>query len=288
MQLQRFLKPDVAAAIAAATAAADAAQGMGRGRMPPHGAGVGDGWVAVGPAHKQRYLRYEGGDSGDNGGANGAADAKPPPAAEAGARLAAVKRELFESRAFGKLLRAFTTIDMLGHAGEVRRLRPGLDYTVAHYGVITTAPRLDCVLAFVDDAAEDDAAGWGVGEVGGFEAYLLAEDDAPGAGAADTYRRADATGGGEDSSVINVPAAANCLNLLLRDAGLMRFVKYVSAAAPGSRWDVAMEFLPEDDGVDEPLPPEPEEGAAGGGAAGEGAAGEGEQNGGGGGAEEGS
>ena len=27
----------------------------------------------------------------------------------------------------------------------------------------------------------------------------------------------------------------------------MRFVKYVSAAAPGSRWDVAMEYLPEDD-----------------------------------------
>jgi hypothetical protein len=42
---------------------------------------------------------------------------------------------------------------------------PGLDYTVAHYGAITKDPRLDCVLTFVDDREEADAADWGVGEV---------------------------------------------------------------------------------------------------------------------------
>ena len=35
--------------------------------------------------------------------------------------------------------------------------------------------------------------------------------------------------------MLNVNAAANTLNLVLRDEGLMRFVKYVSFAAPGSR-----------------------------------------------------
>jgi hypothetical protein len=60
------------------------------------------------------------------------------------------------------------------------------------------------------------------------------------------------------AGVINVPAASNSLHILLRDKGLMRFVKYVSAEAPGSRWDVAMEYLPEDDGEE---PPE-EEGPA--------------------------
>lgn len=40
---------------------------------------------------------------------------------------------------------------------------------------------------------------------------------------------------GDDAGVINVPACSNTLSLLMRDAGLMRFVKYVSAAAPGSR-----------------------------------------------------
>jgi hypothetical protein len=104
---------------------------------------------------------------------------------------------------------------------------------VAHYGVITRDPRLDCVLTFVDDREEADAADWGVGEVrragldwdarcgpalslaaaprescllrrqirirtrppcptrqvGGFEAYLLADEDKEGAAAADTYRQ---------------------------------------------------------------------------------------------------
>ena len=164
-----------------------------------------------------------------NGGAKNGADGAAA-AGEAGRWLADVKRQLFESRAFGKLLRAFTTIDMLGYAGEVRRMRPGedprggagrearhrgaggwqmlrgrlqvppppphtrahthahksthththahahahahtqstpgLDYSVAHYGVITRDPRLDCVLTFVDDREEADAADWGVGEVG--------------------------------------------------------------------------------------------------------------------------
>ncbi len=55
----------------------------------------------------------------------------------------------------------------------------------------------------------------------------------------------------DDAGVINVPAASNSLNLLLRDEGLMRFVKYVGAAAPSSRWDVAMEYRPEDDDSEE-------------------------------------
>ena len=51
----------------------------------------------------------------------------------------------------------------------------------------------------------------------------------------------------DESGVLNVSPAHNCLNLVLRDEGLMRFVKFVSAAAPSSRVDVAMEYVPEDD-----------------------------------------
>jgi hypothetical protein len=40
----------------------------------------------------------------------------------------------------------------------------------------------------------------------------------------------------DDSGVINVSAASNSLNLLMRDEGLMKFVKYVSFLAPSSRW----------------------------------------------------
>jgi len=44
----------------------------------------------------------------------------------------------------------------------------------------------------------------------------------------------------DEGGVINVPPAANSLNLLLRDEGLMRFVKYVSA---GERLPLAAVLL---------------------------------------------
>lgn len=47
----------------------------------------------------------------------------------------------------------------------MRRFRPGLDYTVAHYGILTKDPQLDAVLCFVDDRSEEDKANWGDGEV---------------------------------------------------------------------------------------------------------------------------
>ena len=50
--------------------------------------------------------------------------------------------------------------------------------------------------------------------------------------------------------MLNLSAAPNSLNLVLRDEGLMKFVKYVSYQAPSSRWDIAMECLPEDDDSD--------------------------------------
>ena len=38
-----------------------------------------------------------------------------------------------------------------------------MDYTVAHYGILTTDPRLDVVLTFVDDATDEAASAWQVG-----------------------------------------------------------------------------------------------------------------------------
>ena len=34
----------------------------------------------------------------------------------------------------------------------------------------------------------------------------------------------------------------NTLNVVLRDEGVMRFVKYLGASAGGSRWDIAAEY----------------------------------------------
>jgi Rps23 Pro-64 3,4-dihydroxylase Tpa1-like proline 4-hydroxylase len=249
VQLRNFLRRDRAAAVLAAIEAADAAAGVGGARLPAYGAGEGGGWAAAGPAHKQRYLRYCGPAGGDEGSGAGAPEgAGAAEAQAAGALLEEIRRGLFGSAAFARLVRRLTTLALAGHRAEVRRFRAGLDYTVAHYGGLTRDPRLDAVLCFVADGAAGGGGreAWEGGEVGGFEAYVLADEEEE-AGPAEVYR-----GGGDDEGgVLNVAPAPNSLNLVLRDEGLMRFVKYVSCQAPGSRWDVAAAMLPQDDSEDE-------------------------------------
>ena len=46
----------------------------------------------------------------------------------------------------------------------------------------------------------------------------------------------------EDSTLLTVQPNFNCLLLVLRDDSVLHFVKYVSAAAAGSRWDICSEF----------------------------------------------
>lgn len=47
---------------------------------------------------------------------------------------------------------------------------------------------------------------------------------------------------GDDGTLLTVQPGFNRLMLALRDEGVMHFVKYVSAAAPGSVWDVCGEY----------------------------------------------
>ena len=42
--------------------------------------------------------------------------------------------------------------------------------------------------------------------------------------------------------LLNVTPSYNTLNVVLRDEGVMRFVKYLGASAGGSRWDIAAEY----------------------------------------------
>ncbi len=41
---------------------------------------------------------------------------------------------------------------------------------------------------------------------------------------------------------MSVSPVSNTLSLVLRDEGVMRFIKYVSAGAPSSRWDISTEY----------------------------------------------
>jgi hypothetical protein len=55
----------------------------------------------------------------------------------------------------------------------------------------------------------------------------------------------------DETGVLNLSPAANTLNLVLRDEGLMRFVKFLSCQAPSSRFDIAATYLPEPDSDEE-------------------------------------
>ena len=128
-------------------------------------------------------------------------------------------------------------------------------------------------------AARDLQSQWDRGDVGGWECYMAPHegDDDPTvyksaqahrakagnhkhaeAAAAEAADRADADNGeqeedeeasGDDGAdddsdgvLLNLTPSFNTLSVVLRDEGVMRFVKYLSASAGGSRWDVIGEF----------------------------------------------
>ena len=101
------------------------------------------------------------------------------------------------------------------------------------------------------------------GDVGGYVAYLVSgeedgkddEDTVPTEGQTRRPRFDPAVyqAAGEDDEdliLVDMPAAWNRLDIVLRDTGVMRFVKYVSQRAQGDRWDICGEFSvvpPEDE-----------------------------------------
>ncbi len=224
--------------------------------------GVTSEWTVRGPAHKQRYLTYASASETNDGDTQ---DNKN--AIATGKLLQTVQKQIFESDAFLRYLKRVTSLDkptriLGGGKDAIRRFRPGLDYTVAHYGLLMQRSVLDATMCFVRDTTEYDQAMWESGDIGGFECYIEADIDddyeegmndggeetnesAPprssSKGAADEYNEED------DTELLSVSASNNTLSLVYRDPGTMRFVKYVSSNAPSSRYDICMEYdLPPD------------------------------------------
>lgn len=111
------------------------------------------------------------------------------------------------------------------------------------------------------------------GDVGGYVAYMGGEggdeeDDEADVAANDGGKRPKsdpavyqaATDEDDDSILFNMPASWNRLGIVLRDKGVMRFVKYVSQQAQGDRWDICGEFsvIPPADEEEEEAPHEEE------------------------------
>lgn len=226
VQLRNFLKDEWVPAVDSQKRSANT--------MDHYNSGVSDEWKLTGPAHKQRFLEYD-------------AKSVTPDSKSIGSLLHTVKTKLFESPVMARYLKRITSLDQSAGVkyGAIRRFRPGLDYTVAHYGLLVQESVLDATLCFVCDDDEEDRYAWEGGDVGGFECYIEADDETQENEAADEYNEDD------DTQLLSVSASNNTLSLVYRDPGTMRFVKYVGSSAPSSRYDISMEYqVPPDDTSD--------------------------------------
>ncbi|CUA70251.1 Prolyl 3,4-dihydroxylase ofd1 [Rhizoctonia solani] len=210
------------------------------------------GWELTGPPHRFRY--YQGTDElAGQPGASGI--------------IHRLRTELFSSSAFRSWLAIVAQLIPIGYAVTSRRFRPGLDYTLA--SAVEDENRLDVCLGLTPGAA--DEGGWDNDNWGGWECYMAPHDgeDDPevyktanarsksstendeAAKAADLKGKGKAKAEPEldedqdedtDGTLLTVYPNFNHLVIALRDAGVLKFVKYVSASAPVSRWDISAEW----------------------------------------------
>lgn len=249
--------------------------------IPAQDAGEGEGWTVVGPPHLQRYCALD-----PSTPSSALASAASPRLVE----LLAQVRGLFDSDAFRSLLAALSALLPLARTVAVRRFRPGLDYTLARGEPVDEGePRLDVGLGLTPvPQVEEDAELWESGEVGAWELWIVGDEGGDEAtygtgggggqkkGEEEEAREGESAGpvvteagaGGEaqaeegeaeeeeedDGPLLALPPGWNQLTLVLRDPGVLKFVKYASARAPGSRWDVGGEWevgMVEEEGEDD-------------------------------------
>lgn len=219
IQLTKFLKSSVANKILELTEKADKKDGMAEAVNPPHRAGVRDGWDVEGSPHKNRWL---------------ALNPKSTPQKDSLESILIEIHAFFASDLFKRYLQFILRMPLLSYRGRIRRFRSGLDYSLA---TTNSKSILDSTLCLTDKQEI-----WETDELGGYDCYMEPDEQEDAA-----VYRANESGG----ALLSVSAAFNVLNLVVREESVMRFIKYVSARAPGSRWDVAFEYeLADEEGSD--------------------------------------
>lgn len=224
------------------------------------------GWAVARPPHKHRYGYLK--DTSESAASAAESERKP---------IVRLVTDLLCSHAFKKWLAIITgykTQSLVRQNSIARRFRRGKDYALAS-PYTSEIPRLEFSIGMTptrgwepEQASDPRASGHTNGhdhnedryvrqnrsiEVGGEEVYMAGDDeDADGADLVDlpnTGRKGadpavyQSAGGDDDDAILlaDVPGW-NRLTVVLRDKGSLRFVKYVSQAAPGDRWDVKGEI----------------------------------------------
>jgi hypothetical protein len=189
-------------------AEADAVAGIGGQKLVSHDAGVNARWHLVGPPHMQRFLAFCSEPS------TVAVDDDDSEEEDVGFALSGVAESLIGRQSFLKFIQAITGCTLTHSRHAIRRFRPGLDYTVAHFGAISSDETLDMSLCFVGG----DNAAWDDGDIGGFECYMPADDASNARASAEVYTA-------EGEGVLSLSAAFNSLNLVKRGANTLKFTK---------------------------------------------------------------
>jgi prolyl 3-hydroxylase /prolyl 3,4-dihydroxylase len=218
--------------------------------VTPQDAGEGNGWEIVGPPHIQRFCALSTSSSSSTSRL---------------ATLLTTLHDLLRTPAFRTLLTSLTSLLCIGYTSHVRRFRPGLDYTLARGEPSGGEVKLDVGLGLTPrprSSREEEM--WEEGECGGWEMWLATEEGGDEATYGDGGKEKSAEGaaegeaaeeeGEDDGPLLALRPGWNQLHLVLRDPGVLKFVKYLSAKAPGSRWDVGGEWevrMVEEEGDDD-------------------------------------
>ncbi|OJJ46189.1 hypothetical protein ASPZODRAFT_67110 [Penicilliopsis zonata CBS 506.65] len=254
LSLERFLSDKFAARVRAYIEAQE------QQRLPTSSAEIEaqTEWKVACPPHKHRYLFQQVSAENKNKNRN-----KNP--------LQELLNDLLPSQAFRKWLSAITGVDQLtSHNLLARRFRRGEDYTLAS-GYDAAQPRLEFTICLTPSGgweSEEGKENENEVSVGGYEIYMAGDEDDEededeeeddGENADQVLRPKDkakikgktkldpaiyrSAGADEDDGILFSTAAGwNRLSVVLRDSGTLRFVKYVSAAARGDRWDITGEI----------------------------------------------
>ena len=229
-------------------------------------------WKVAKPPHKHRFLYQQPSVKADIEKSNGLAKTDP---------ITELLQVFLPSPQFRKWLQIATECEIENYDILARRFRKGLDYSLAtsHDG----QPRLELGLGLTptpgwgadedeeDEEADEDEEAKGPKaksnrqlkrngkkkveeedepeDVGGHEVYMAGDDDEADGDAAIYKTSSDAE---DDNVLFTMPASWNSMSIVLRDSGVLKFVKYVSKNANGDRWDISAVYCVKeiDDGED--------------------------------------
>ena len=205
--------------------------------VPANSKEIPEPWNLARPPHKAMYMYLESSKACDD-----------ETQLESHKRLIEVCNML-KHPSFSKWLRKLSSLTPEGAWVLARRFRPGHDFSLA-----TTHDSTESVLE--GTLSLTPTKGWVDGEVGGYDLCMSIDEDSS---ADPAIYRGAIQNADDDPVLLTSQARWNVFNLIVRDQGILRFVKYISKNAPGSRWDVSAEWTLKEEEEEEEEEEEKEE-----------------------------